>query len=51
MNALDTKYNFKVCSFCSSELDLDDRVCSCGEYKGIMTVEFYEEYLQTKWDE
>jgi hypothetical protein len=51
MFTLDTQYNFKVCCFCSSEVSLDTRVCSCGDYKGLMTVEAYEEYLGVKWEE
>jgi hypothetical protein len=45
-----TAHDHKVCCFCSRELPLEIRVCPCGEYKGIMTVEHYEDYLKEAWD-
>ena len=44
-----TAYDFHVCCYCDRALDLDTRVCTCGEYKGIMTVEYWEQYLGMVW--
>jgi len=40
-----------VCCYCSNEVP-DQKVCyGCGEYKSVMTVSAYEEYLGVKWEE
>ena len=51
MTLKNTKYTFKVCVYCTREVSLDSYSCSCGEYKGIMTVEAYEDYLGVKWED
>ena len=40
-----------VCCYCSNEVP-DQKVCyGCGEYKSVMTVSAYEEYLGVRWEE
>jgi len=46
-----TAYDFQVCCFCDRKVDLDSKFCPCGEYKGLMTVEYYAEYLGIDWEE
>lgn len=39
-----------VCCYCSNEVP-DQKVCyGCGEYKSVMTVAAYEEYLGVRWE-
>ena len=46
-----TAHSHLVCCFCDNELSLDSRVCfTCHEYKGIMTVEAFEDYLKVTYD-
>ena len=48
---MDTAYDFVVCVYCEREHPLHTRVCTpCHEYKGIMTVEAWEDYMGTLWD-
>ena len=48
---MDTAHDHLVCCFCDNDLPLDSRVCfTCREYKGIMTVEAYEDYLKVSFD-
>jgi hypothetical protein len=48
---MQTLHSHLVCCFCDNELSLDSRVCgTCREYKGIMTVEAFEDYLKTTFD-
>jgi predicted amidophosphoribosyltransferase len=43
-----TTHNHLVCCFCERDLDLDATWCPmCHEYKGIMTTEDFEAYLNT----
>jgi hypothetical protein len=45
-----SKYGFVVCSFCDNSLSFDAKWCpTCHEYKGIMTVEQYEDYFGVTW--
>ena len=47
----DTAHDHLVCCFCDNEIPLDTRVCgTCREYKGIMTVEAFEDYLKVTFD-
>ena len=47
---MDTAYDFVVCVYCEREHPLDTRVClPCHEYKGIMTVEAWEDYMGMVW--
>ena len=49
MNA--TAHDHLVCCFCDNEIALDSRVCgTCREYKGVMTVEAFEDYLKVTYD-
>jgi hypothetical protein len=46
-----TAHAHLVCVFCDNELPADARVCgTCREYKGVMTVEAWQEYLGRSWD-
>ena len=48
---MNTAHDHLVCCFCDNDLSLDSRVCfTCREYKGIMTVEAYEDYLKVTFD-
>ncbi len=48
---MDTAHDHLVCCFCDNDLPLDSRVCfTCREYKGIMTVEAFEDYLKVPFD-
>lgn len=48
---MDTAHDHLVCCFCDNEIALDSRVCfTCHEYKGIMTVEAFEDYLKVTYD-
>ena len=48
---MNTLHSHLVCCFCDNELSLDSRVCGvCREYKGIMTVDYFEAYLNTTFD-
>jgi hypothetical protein len=48
---MNTAHDHKVCCFCDNELSLDSRVCyTCHEYKGVMTVEAFEDYLKVTYD-
>ena len=48
---MDTAHDHMVCCFCDNEIAMDSRVCfTCHEYKGIMTVEAYEDYLKVTYD-
>lgn len=48
---MNTSHSHLVCCFCDNELSLDSRVCfTCREYKGIMTVEAFEDYLKVTYD-
>lgn len=48
---MNTAHDHKVCCFCDNEVGLDSIVCfTCHEYKGIMTVEAYEDYLGGSYD-
>ena len=48
---MDTAHDHLVCCFCDNEIAMDSRVCfTCHEYKGIMTVEAYEDYLKVTYD-
>lgn len=41
-----------VCVFCDSEVDSEIRVClSCNEYKGVMTVSYWESYTGETWED
>ena len=42
-----TIHSHLVCCFCDNEIAFDTRVCgTCHDYKGIMTVEAFEDYLK-----
>lgn len=45
-----TQHGHLVCCYCDRELALEAKSCYCGEYKGVMTVEAFEEYLNVKFD-
>jgi hypothetical protein len=46
-----TLHSHLVCCFCDNEIDLDAKWCGlCREYKGIMTVEAFEDYLKVPFD-
>jgi hypothetical protein len=46
-----THHDHLVCVFCDNELPSDARVCmTCREYKGVMTVEAWQDYLGRTWD-
>ena len=46
-----TSHDHLVCVYCENDLDIDAWACGwCGEYKGVMTVEFFEDYLKTTFD-
>lgn len=46
----DTDYDFVVCVYCDRTHPMGTVVCKpCGEYKGIMTVEAWEDYLGLSW--
>ena len=48
---MDTAHDHLVCCFCDNEIAMDSRVCfTCHEYKGIMTVEAFEDYLKVAYD-
>jgi len=48
---MQTLHSHLVCCFCDNEIGLDTRVCgTCREYKGIMTVEAFEDYLKVPFD-
>jgi hypothetical protein len=48
---MNTAHDHLVCCFCDNDLSSDSRVCyTCHEYKGIMTVEAYEDYLKVTYD-
>ena len=48
---MNTAHDHLVCCFCDNDLSLDSRVCfTCHEYKGIMTVEAFEDYLKVAYD-
>jgi hypothetical protein len=48
---MQTLHSHLVCCFCDNEIDLDAKWCGlCREYKGIMTVEAFEDYLRTSFD-
>lgn len=48
---MDTAHDHLVCCFCDNEIAMDSRVCfTCHEYKGIMTVEAFEDYLKVTYD-
>jgi len=46
-----TLHSHLVCCFCDNEISLDAKWCGlCHEYKGIMTVEAFEDYLKVDFD-
>jgi len=46
-----TLHSHLVCCFCDNEIPFDTRVCgTCRDYKGIMTVEAFEDYLKVSYD-
>jgi hypothetical protein len=46
-----TLHSHLVCCFCDNEISLDAKWCGlCHEYKGIMTVEAFEDYLKVSYD-
>lgn len=48
---MNTLHSHLVCCFCDNEIDLDAKWCGlCREYKGIMTVEAFEDYLKVPFD-
>ena len=48
---MDTAHDHKVCCFCGNDIAIEEYVCyTCHEYKGIMTVEAYEDYLKVTHD-
>lgn len=47
---MDTAYDFVVCVYCERDLPDDSKWCPfCREYKGIMTVEAWEDYMGLVW--
>jgi hypothetical protein len=48
---MQTVHSHLVCCFCDNEISLDAKWCGmCHEYKGIMTVEAFEDYLKVPFD-
>ena len=48
---MNTAHDHVVCCNCFNDLSPDSRVCyTCHEYKGVMTVEAYEDYLKVTYD-
>jgi hypothetical protein len=48
---MQTVHSHLVCCFCDNEISLDAKWCGmCHEYKGIMTVEAFENYLKVPFD-
>ena len=48
---MNTAHDHLVCCFCDNELSLDSRMCfTCHDYKGVMTVEAFEDYLKMTHD-